>query len=112
MTRIGQALRMASFAGVLAVGTIIVPTTAAYASAGNCSNGEYSGNGWWAYCATQTNPGKDGWRAIAYCDHQGRASTTVYGPWKGGVSAGNSYAICPGGYDVVGGTYQTTTNRP
>jgi hypothetical protein len=111
MMHIGRQLRVAAIAGVLATGVLMAPATAAEAYAQKCSDGEYSGNGWWAYCAEQTNPGKDGWRAVAYCDHQGRTSVAVYGAWTGGVSAGRSYAICPSGYEVYGGSHQTTTNR-
>jgi hypothetical protein len=108
--RIGRAFRTAALAGVLAAGAITLPAAAAHATPDNCSSGYWEGSGgqsgWWAYCSKQTNPGTDRWRAVAVCDRQGRTTTTVYGPWTGGVAAGRSIAVCPSGYDAVSGSYQ------
>jgi hypothetical protein len=101
MTRIGRAFRFTALAGITATAALMIPASAAHADVYGCRWG-YSGNGYFFFCKTNNEwPQGGSWRVEAFCDRQGRTTSTVYGPW---VQSGTSYAYCPSGWEVVGGT--------
>jgi hypothetical protein len=112
MTRIGQALKLAPIAGILAAGAVAIPAAAAHATPSQCVNqfweGSGSQSGWEAKCSVQSNPDTDGWRAFANCVRPAHPTVTVYGPWIGGagVRVGWSIAVCASGYDAASGGIQ------
>jgi hypothetical protein len=104
--------RTLSIAALALAGGLAVPA-AAHATASNCHSQRWNGSGdldgWQAKCDTQSNPGKDLYRAVATCSRDTNPSVkvTVNGPWVGGVASGWSIARCATNYSVVSGKVQT-----
>ncbi|GID90741.1 hypothetical protein Adi01nite_01530 [Amorphoplanes digitatis] len=106
-------VRALSIAALAVVGGLAVPAAAAHATASDCHSQRWNGSGdqdgWQAKCDTQSNPGKDLYRAVATCSRDTNPSVkvTVYGGWVGGVASGWSIARCASNYSVVSGRYET-----
>ena len=90
--------------------TLVLPAAVAQAVPSNCWSGQWnSWDGWQGACGTLTYPGKDGYRAIAYCIREDGSTRTVYGPWVTSIPYPVSVAACPVNYSAYGGTLQTVS---
>jgi len=103
------AVRVLATAALGVTATLALPATAAQATIGTCQHGPTSGYvGWQAHHCDSTDPGRDRFRAIAYCIREGGSRQTAYGPWMSVIN-NTSVATCPVNFSAYSGGYGTKT---
>jgi ABC-type glycerol-3-phosphate transport system substrate-binding protein len=95
-------LRTAALSGALLASSVLIPATAAHASA-SCT-------GWYPDLYSWTTSCSGGgptfsFRPVVDCFRQGHTEVTVKGVWH---STGATTVTCPAGYESESGRWQTT----
>ncbi|MBP2327454.1 hypothetical protein JOF56_007839 [Kibdelosporangium banguiense] len=91
--------------------TLALPAAVAQAEPRSCWSRSWNGNdGWQGKCDEITYPGRDRYRAVAYCVRENGSRRTAYGPWISSIPYPVSYATCPVNYSASSGYLQTASS--